>query len=104
MPTRDPTDIAAQDQEQEAQAFDSRIAAKKQVEDFKWLMKQAPGRRYAWRLLEKTGVFRTSFDDSSQRTAFNEGQRNIGLMVLSELNEHCPEQYLLMLKEHETNE
>lgn len=70
-----------------------------EVDDLKWLMADARGRRFLWRLLDQTHVFRTSFTGDS-RTFFNEGERNIGLKHLASVNEHCPEHYLSMLKEH----
>ena len=51
-----------------------------------------------WRLLERTGVFRTSFTGNSE-TFFREGQRNVGLMLMAQIHEVCPDQYALMLKE-----
>lgn len=72
---------------------------RKEVEDLKWLMAHKPGRRFMWRLLEMAGVYRTSFNNSGSVTAFNEGQRNVGLRYVAEIQEHAPDQYLAMLKE-----
>jgi hypothetical protein len=72
---------------------------RKEVEDMKWLMAHKPGRRFMWRLLELAGVYRTSFNNSGSVTAFNEGQRNVGLRYVAEIQELTPDHYLLMLKE-----
>lgn len=61
-------------------------------------MSTPSGRRFVWRQLQRAGVFRSSFTGNSQ-TFFNEGQRNIGLMLLTDVHEFCPEQYIPMLKE-----
>lgn len=74
-------------------------ARRKEIEDLKWLMTHEPGRRFMWRLLEAAGVYRTSFNNSGSITAFNEGQRNVGLRFLAEIHEHLPERYVQMLKE-----
>ena len=64
----------------------------------KFQMSTPAGRRFMWRLLEKTGMYRTSFTGNST-TFFNEGQRNIGLMMNALILQACPEQYLAMLNE-----
>jgi len=69
-----------------------------ELEDIRRLMAQPWGRRIAWRLLSVTGVFRTSFTGNST-TFFNEGQRNVGLQVLADIHEVCPELYPTMVKE-----
>lgn len=94
----DPTDLIGEEQrakEAEAAARDISLLAKN---DLVWLMGEARGRRFIWRLLDKAGVYRTSFTGNSA-TFFNEGQRNIGLWVQALLIEHCPEQYFTMLNE-----
>ena len=70
-----------------------------QVEDIKWLVGHASGRRIATRLLDRAGVYRTSFNHSGSVMAFNEGKRDMGLFLLAELMEAAPESYMKMLKE-----
>lgn len=72
---------------------------RREVEDLKWLMAHKPGRRIMWGLLDLAGVYRTSFNNSGSVTAFNEGQRNVGLRYVAKIQEQMPDQYLLMLKE-----
>lgn len=69
-----------------------------QVEDIRFLLGTPQGRRFFWRYLDECGVFKTSFTGNSQ-TFFLEGSRNIGLKLLSDINESAPESYLLMQKE-----
>lgn len=95
---KDPTDLigaAAAESEEDQQA---KAARKADIEDFKWLVAHAQGRRFLWRLLTQTGVFRTSMTGNSM-TFFNEGQRNVGLTLLAEFNEHSLDAYVKMQKE-----
>lgn len=78
---------------------DRKASADMEAADFKWLMSDKRGRRIVWRLLEQTGVFRSSFTGNSE-TFFREGARNVGLKVLADLHEHAPEAYVLLLEEH----
>lgn len=64
------------------------------------LMDTAWGRRLMWRLLSRTGMYRSSFTGESLTTSFNEGQRNIGLVYVAELTEFCPQQYARMFSEN----
>jgi hypothetical protein len=98
MSARDPTDLAALADDEQAQADRQAREAKQQVEDFKWLMAHKQGRRFVSRLLNLTGVFRTSMTGNSS-TFFNEGRRDIGLQLMAEINDHCLDQYVMMLKE-----
>jgi hypothetical protein len=75
-------------------------AAERTLEDWRWLLADKRGRRIAWKLLEDAGIFRTSFDrDSNGQTAFNEGQRNIGLRVLAQAMQADPSAYERMTRE-----
>ena len=51
-----------------------------------------------WDWLAFCGVYRTSMTGSSQ-TFFNEGQRNVGLMLQDQVLTHAPESYFAMLME-----
>lgn len=95
---QDPTDLAGEEEriaQAKAEARDVSLLAKN---DLVWLMGEARGRRFIWRLLDKAGIYRTSFTGNST-TFFNEGQRNLGLWVQAMLIEHCPEKYFAMLNE-----
>lgn len=97
-----PTDIAAQERARSDSRERSRQAREVEKDDFRWLMQDKRGRRFVWRLLETAGVFRTTFRTSSEM-AFLEGQRNMGLVLIAEINELCPEQYAVMLNEARAN-
>lgn len=72
-------------------------------EDVQWVMGNARGRRFLARLLADAGVFRSSMADAAERIAFNEGQRNAGLRLLSILTSAAPDEYLIMEKERISN-
>ena len=96
----DPIDLRGQERAKEQSDERQRLAIEQEKDDFKWLMGSKRGRRIVWRLLERTGVFRTSFTGNSE-TFFREGQRNVGLMLMAQIHEVCPDQYALMLKEQQ---
>jgi hypothetical protein len=74
----------------------------REVEDLKKLLSIPEGRRYIWKLMSSAGVFRTSFTGNST-TFFNEGKREIGLMVISEVMAASPTAFAQMQNEF-TNE
>lgn len=66
-----------------------------------WMLGHRLGRRLYWNLMGDTGVFSTSYTGDNNRTNFNEGKRQIGLKMLSNLNAVKPEAYLQMVREAE---
>ena len=63
-------------------------------------MATVPRRRYVWDKLADCGIFRTTFSPDPLQMAFNEGQRNQGLVLLNDIIEHCPDQFIQAMKEH----
>lgn len=98
MNDRDPTDIRGEEREHANQRRRAKLAANLEADDFKWIMSNKRGRRFVWRLLDKAGVYRSSFTGNSE-TFFREGQRNLGLQILGLIHAHTPELYHTMLKE-----
>jgi hypothetical protein len=94
----DPFDLRAQERALKDHDDKARNARQVEQEDVKWLMSSKRGRRIVWRLLEQTGIFRSSFTGNSE-TFFREGMRNVGLMLMAQINATCPEQYTLMVQE-----
>jgi hypothetical protein len=70
----------------------------RELHDLRTVMASLEGRRFIWRLLDRAGVFRTSFTGNST-TFFNEGQRNMGLIVLADVHEACADTYIQMMTE-----
>ncbi|WP_140179419.1 MULTISPECIES: Bbp19 family protein [Providencia] len=84
-----------------------KLKREREIEDIKQIMSTEAGRRFVWRITSSCGVFDISFTNDPYVTAFNEGARNQGLMLLSDVMEFCAEQYLLMAeeaKEQESNQ
>lgn len=94
----DPLDLNARSLSDEQSAQKEQLAAIQEAEDLKWIMSDKRGRRYMWRLLERTGLYRSSFTGNSE-TFFREGERNIGLALMSALMSNCSERYAEMIKE-----
>lgn len=63
------------------------------------LMERAEGRAWLWELLGFCGVFQSSFAPNALEMARREGQRNVGLRLLAEINRVAPDGYMQMLKE-----
>jgi hypothetical protein len=79
------------------------LAALTEEEDWQWLMEDIRGRRIVRRLLETTGVYRTSFTGNSE-TFFREGSRNVGLQILNLVMSHAPSQHLPMMTETQSSD
>ena len=73
------------------------------IDDLNWVMSDLRGRRFMSELLSRTGPLTLSFTGNSQ-TFFNEGQRNVGLMYIADLEEHCQEQNFQMMRENKERE
>lgn len=64
--------------------------AKARAEDeenaLRFVLGDEMGRAFVWRLLERAGVFRTSFaGEAPLAMAFNEGARNAGLQLMGDV-------------------
>jgi hypothetical protein len=99
---RDPNDIDAHEAEAAAQAQAAEFQRNQWQDDIKWLMGHSQGRRIATRLLEESGVFRTSFHTSGSVMAHQEGRKHVGYFLTGELLEIAPERYFQLLKEYRT--
>ena len=99
MSNYDPTDIHSQERAKADTDLRNKLAKDTEEADLKWLMGSKRGRRIVWRLLDRAGVFRLSFNTNSMTMAFNEGNRNEGLRILAQIHTLCPELYPVMVKE-----
>ncbi|EBS3902099.1 TPA: hypothetical protein R0262_001070 [Salmonella enterica subsp. enterica serovar Heidelberg] len=75
------------------------LLAQRDIDDIKFVMGSEQGRRVIWSLLEKGQVFGACFNVDPNITAFNEGQRNLALVLFQRVMAHCPDQYLKMAEE-----
>ena len=99
MSNYDPLDINSQERTKADADQRSHLARDTEEADLKWLMGSKRGRRIVWRLLDRAGVFRLSFNTNAMQMAFAEGNRNEGLRVLAQIHALCPELYPVMVKE-----
>lgn len=99
MSNYDPTDIKSQERKQEDAALRKTLAKDTEESDLKWLMGSKRGRRIVWRLLDRAGVFRSSWNTNSMTMAFVEGTKNEGYRTLAMIHAICPELYSTMAKE-----
>ncbi|QLG95284.1 hypothetical protein HZF02_26570 [Pseudomonas yamanorum] len=70
------------------------------IADFKWLMGDHRGRRFMWRTLGHCRLFQSSIGPTDAITNYNEGQRNVGLLLLSQVNDLTPSLYAVMAAEN----
>ena len=63
------------------------------------IMSTTPGRAFFWDKLSAAGIFTTTFSSDPIQMAFNEGQRNQGLLLLNDIIQWCPEQFILAMRE-----
>jgi hypothetical protein len=85
----------------EARQKAERLATLQEIQDIEHVMGSKQGRRLISKLLKRAGIFRCSFNGQSNQTIFNEGGRNQGLQLLSEVSTHAPGSYQLMIKEND---
>lgn len=95
----DPLDTSAQERTAANAAEEERLAKELEQNDLRWVMSTKQGRRFMHRLLSGAGVFQLSFNTNALTMAFNEGGRNIGLNLVGQVNEACPDRYTEMLNE-----
>jgi hypothetical protein len=77
--------------EQATGSTDAQLAQATEQSDVRWLIADPRGRRIVRGLLERAGVFRSSFTNDALATAFREGERNAGLGLIALVMRHTPE-------------
>lgn len=69
------------------------------------IMSDSAGREWMQGLLAECSVFHSPFvAGNPDRTAFNCGRQSIGHQTFADVVTHCPDQYVLMMKEQATKE
>ena len=64
------------------------------------IMSTTQGRQWIWTKLSECHVFNTTHvPGDALGSAFREGERNSGLRLLSDLMSHCPDLYILAMRE-----
>jgi hypothetical protein len=77
----------------------ARLADVQRREVIVQLMSSAAGRQYVWDKLSECHIYVTTFNGDALQSAYMEGQRAIGLAMLSDLMIACPDQYILAMRE-----
>ena len=96
MSAAEPDRQAARQSDEDRRARDFRD----EVDELNWVMSDPRGRRFVWRQVQRDGVYLLSFVQGDPgRVAFNEGRRSVGIALLTQVREHCPEREAEMRKE-----
>lgn len=96
----DPTDVTGNEEREAVRQDEQKRVVDQEVEDLKWLLSDKRGRRFMWRLLSVTGVFRNPFTGNSE-TFFRCGVMSVGQTYVGDINLHAPERYNQMVTEHQ---
>jgi hypothetical protein len=93
--------IDAEDRKQAQETQDSfERRRQRELNDFSKVLDTVEGRRVLWRLLGVAGVYHISHDvNSGFQTAYNEGRRSIGLIILDDVNLSKPKAFAQMQRE-----
>lgn len=71
----------------------------REIDDLKRVLSFVEGRRFVWRLLCETGIYRSVFDSNALSMAFKEGQRDVGLFLMEDINTHMASAFAQMQRE-----
>jgi hypothetical protein len=82
----------------EAEKLAARIE-KDRIEFLQASLNTVQGRTWFYHYLEDHHLFSDPFTGDPYREAYIKGERNSGLRIFAELIQHCPDQYLIMIKE-----
>lgn len=77
---------------------------KLRINDIKKVLSIPEGRRFIWEELKRTKVFAPSYSNNSNQTAFNEGERSIGIAILADVMEARPDAFYQMFTEARSKE
>ncbi|MGU3629848.1 Bbp19 family protein [Comamonas sp. C24C] len=99
MSEHDPHDFQGHEDDEARTQEKKKRDALTERDDFIWLMKSKQGRRIVHGMLDRAGVWRSSFSESLAVMSFNEGRRNEGLYLLAQIQAAGMANYEQMLKE-----
>ena len=77
----------------------AKVADQQRKEIVNGIMSVAPGRSWMCDILESCHIFATSYSDVPVRMAFMEGQREVGIRLLTDIMAACPDRYIEMMRE-----
>ena len=96
----DPLDILGTAKENVKITKEQKQQRDRDLNDLRFILSKAEGRRFIWKLLAEAGIFRASFTQNSNQTAFQEGQRDRGLALLQQVNMADINAFALMQREY----
>lgn len=76
------------------------IALRTSNNDFLWLMNDPRGRRFIWELMGTCKIFEPVFSTHGGVMNFNEGRRDVGLLLLGRIQTLCPHQFAVAAAEN----
>jgi hypothetical protein len=86
--------------EEKAATFRAANQRRQDDEFLRNALKSRAGRDFFWRFLERTHIFETSYSAGAfDMTAFREGERNLGLALLTNILRVAPEAWMQMMQE-----
>lgn len=101
-PPQEPFDASDPKQVQDKRTKAGR-ERKEQYAALRKLLATPAGRTWLWRLLEASHIYATSFvQGDAHATSFQEGERNLGLRILSDVLAADPQAFLTMSKENKS--
>ena len=71
-----------------------------EISDLTSTMNTTAGRNVIFRILSSCGVDINQYQQNPHDHAYNAGMRSVGLTLISELKDTVPDEYYLMLREH----
>lgn len=83
----------------ERAAVRSKRVRKQEMDDLRAVMDTPEGRRTLWRFLERAAPFSSAFNSNAMTQSHTIGWQDAGKWWLAEIDEACPEKYLVMLNE-----
>jgi hypothetical protein len=78
----------------------AKVLEQRRLNGLKMIMSSPDGRLWMWDFLSKCGLFRVSFTGNGNRDAFDNGMRNAGMPIFTDIQNHCMPEYLTMAKEN----
>ena len=90
------TDVATTDEQGSEQTKTEAFHARAAREDLRAVVDTPAGRRFVWRLLGRCHLFHSAPAESVERF---EGERNIGHLLMTEIEREAPKSFLQMWNE-----
>ncbi len=80
--------------------YKAKRGRERELDDVRYVLSNVQGRRFLWRYIKECGIFQTSFTGVANTTFFREGEKNVGLRMMADINESEPEMWITMMKEN----